>query len=366
MTKPNHTRIRKFIALILPLLIIFVFAQEFLFYDYSYDTQRLEQFYKEEQNSLDVIFIGASELTQGYIPGYAYKNYGFTSYLYTVDSNMGSLYLSELKEILKHQNPEILIVDLSGFLIDDDEEFFNNIVMQNYLRGIPFSKNKLQTILQYPSEQTITYFFPLIMYHGHPEIAYRRLLDTYDHFIREEQTSCLKGIVTNTTVYSGISDQGRAFDPLTDNVIAYLTDFLEFCKQNSLNVIFTNFPRKIANQGDYYLLHLLGQAKTIIDQYGYPVLNLQDEIDSIGIDEYQDFADMYHLNIYGQIKMTDYLGKIIMNEYGLSPRTQSNTNQLEWETCASNTQEYIKMALDTIQTGTHILIHETAGCWLYR
>ena len=370
MSKINRSRLIKFIALILPLLFLFVFGQEFLFYDHTYDTQRLEKFYEEEKNSIDVIFIGASEVTQGYLPGYAYDNYGFTSYLYTVDSNMGSLYLSELKEILKHQNPDYLFVDLSGFLVDKDPVFFNNIVLQNYSRGIPYSKNKLQTLLQYPSDETLSFFFPLIMYHGHPTIAYVRLSEVYDRLTKVAQPSSLKGIVTRSNIYSGTGDPGKEFDPdtygLTDNVEAYLVEFLEYCKQNGLNVIFTNYPRRIVDESNYYLLFLFNQAESIIERYGYPVWNLQDEMDTIGIDINQDFSDIHHLNIYGQLKMTDYFGNRIMNEFGLTPRIQSERNELEWEACASNTQEFIKIVKESIQSGRDMAINEKSVIWVYR
>ena len=367
MTNTKRSRLIKFIALILPLLFVFVFAQEFLFYDYNYDTARLENFYEEEKGSLDVILIGASEVTHGYVPGYAYEKYGYTSYNYSVDSNMGSLYLTQLKEILKHQSPEILIVDLSGFLVDNDPHFFNSIILQNYARGIPFSKNKLQMKLQYQSDQTLSFLFPLIMYHGHPSVAYARLSALYADLTKEAKEDPLKGALTVTRIYPSIGDEGKNTNDITDNVRAYLVDFITYCRDNNLdNVIFTNFPRKILDESDYHLLYLLGQLEQIIEQYGYPVWNLQDDLDNIGIDKEQDFSDAYHLNIYGALKLTDYFGEKLTNEYGLSPRTQSDANRLEWEECVSNTQEYIQMAKDMIQAGNVAMLHEIADIWLYR
>lgn len=371
MTDIHRSRLRKIVALVLPLLFIFIFAQEFLFCDRSYDTERLEQFYREEKNSIDVVLIGASEISQGYIPAYAYENYGFTSYMYTVDSNMGSLYLTELKEILKHQDPGLIIVDLSGFLIHEDSEFFNNIVMQNYLRGIPFSRNKLEAMLQYQSKDTLTYFFPLIMYHGHPSVAYRQLSTVYDRLTKEARPACLNGAITITNIHTQTGDAGVPFDPdtfsITDNVRLYLEDLLIYCRENNLdNVVFTNYPRKVENEDHYYLFCLLEQLKPIIEQYGYPVLNLQDEMETIGIDVNKDFSDYYHLNIYGQLKMTDYLSNLIINDYKLSPRPQTEANRTVWESYVANTREYISMALDAINAGNHLFIHETAGCWLYR
>ena len=113
-------------------------------------------------------------------------------------------------------------------------------------------------------------------------------------------------------------------------------------------------------------MFLLNQAAPIVAQYGYPLLNLQKEADAIGIDTSHDYYNVHHLNIYGQIKLTDYLGNFIVNEYGLTPRPQSESNKLEWEHCTSNTKEYIEMAKDAIQSGNDILIHENAVHWKFR
>ena len=371
MTTKNCSRTLKVIALIVPLLLCTIFLQEFLFDHRTYDTARIEQFYEEEANSLDVIFLGASEIFTGYAPGYAYDQYGFTSYMYAMDANQGSLYLSQLKEILKHQNPEILFVDIYGFLRADDAILFDEARLRIYTESIPFSVNKFNTIMEHPCKEKLSYFFPLIMYHGDPDSASNRLSETYLLLTKEKQPTDLKGAVTRTYVYPGPGDPGVSFDPatyrLTEHSKAYLVEFLDFCRDNRLdNIVFTNFPRYIADESNHSLLHLLKEAEDIVGEYGYPIWNLQAEMDAIGIERNQDYYNEHHMNIRGQVKLTDYLGRHIMNEYGLTPRVQSEENKLAWEVCASNTREFIQMATDNIQAGNDIIIFETAECWMYR
>ena len=367
----NLTRTLKFIALVIPLLFIFVFAQECVFENRNYDTVRIERFYDQEENSLDVVFIGASEVSNDFIPGYAFEKYGFTSYMYAMDSNQGSLYLSQLKEIQKHQNPGIIFVDLYGFLRADDSPLFDETRLRLYTASIPFSTNKFQTIMEFPCENKLSYFFPLIMYHGDSSIGYAWLIDTYDQLTKQEKPSSLKGAQTRTTVYTGTGDPGEAFDPatyvLTDHSKAYLVEFLNYCKDNELNnIVFTNFPRYLENEDNHSLLHLVDQTKAIVKQYGYPVWDLQEEIDTIGIVRNQDFYNEHHLNIYGQLKLTDYLGVRITGEHGLIPRVQSERSKLEWEECAFNSQEFIEIAKESILSGEDKVYCETISYWLYR
>ena len=366
----NLLRTLKFIALILPLLFLCIVAQEYLFDYRNYDTVRIEQFYEEEEDSLDVVIIGASEIFTGFAPGYAYDKYGFTSYMYAMDANQGSLYLSQLKEVQKHQSPEILMVDLYGFLRADDTMLFDEARLRLYVESIPLSVNKVETVMDHPCEEKLSYFLPLIMYHGDPSIAFGRLSGTYHALTKEAQPSSLKGALTRTMVYTGAGDPGEAFDPatykLTDQSKALLIEFLEYCKNNNLNVVFTNFPRNLANEDNHSLLFLLDQASEIVEAYGYPIWNLQDEMDVIGIDRSQDYYNEHHLNIYGQIKLTDYLGGRIMTECGLTPRVQTERNKQEWDVCATNTQAYIKMATDVLATGTDMVIYEGEKDWMYR
>lgn len=366
----NMLRTLKFTALVLPLIFIFIFCQEYLFDYRNYDTLRIERFYEQEEDSLDVVLIGASELTQGYIPGYAYENYGFTNYMYAMDANQGSLYLSQLKEIRKHQSPDILLVDLYGFLRADDTMLLDETRLRLYVENIPFSENKIETIMDHPCDQKLSYFLPLIMYHGNPSIAYGRLYNTYHALSKDAQPSSLKGALTRTLVYTGNGDPGEDYDPstykLTERSKAYLVEFLDYCKGNGLNIIFTNFPRNLADESNHSLLFLLEQAEEIVVAHGYPIWNLHNEMDVIGIDRNQDFCNEHHLNIYGQIKLTDYLCSRIMTECTLTPRALSERSKQEWDDCAANTKEYIQMAMEVIASGTDMVIHEGEKDWLYR
>ena len=367
----NKLRTLKFAALIIPLLLIFVISQEYLFDFRNYDTVRIERFYEQEEDSLDVVLIGASEVFTGYSPGYAYDKYGFTSYMYAMDANQGSLYLSQLKEILKTQSPEILFVDMYGFLHADDTSLFDEARMRLYVESIPLSENKVQTIMDYPCDHKLSYFLPMIMYHGDPSIAYGRLAATYHSLAKEAKPASLKGALTRTLVYTGNGDPGAEFDPstyvLSEDSKAYLIEFLEYCKANNPNrVIFTNFPRNLVDDSNHSMLHLLEQAQDIVEEYGYPVWDFQAAMDEIGIDETQDFYNEHHMNIYGQVKLTDYMGSRIVNECGLTPRTQSEQSKQDWDQVAVNTREYIEMAMNVIQSGEDLVIFEGEKKWLYR
>ena len=90
--KTTITRLLKILALIIPVALFVFFMQTNIFCHLDQSTERIRRFYLEEENSLDVVFMGASEVPTGFAPGLAYRDYGFTSYMYTIDANPGSLY----------------------------------------------------------------------------------------------------------------------------------------------------------------------------------------------------------------------------------------------------------------------------------
>ena len=371
MIKLYISRTLKFIALIVPLVVIYLFLQNFLFVYQDYNTDRIRNFYAEEDNSIDVMFMGASEIFTGFAPGQAYESHGFTSYMYAMDANQGALYLSQLKEIQKHQDPQLLFVDIYGFLRADDSVLHDEARLRIYIESIPFSTNKIQTIMNHPYEDKISCFFPLFKHHGNFGTISTQLSKAYTSLTQQPTPYDIKGVVTRTTVYNGPGDLGEEFDPssykLSENAQAYLIEFLTYCKENYQgNIVFINFPRCIADESNHSLLHLLDQAEEIIGQYGYTVWNLQDEMGSIGIDKTHDFYNEHHMNIYGQMKLTEYLSNKIVNDYGVIPMPQTTENLQAWSQCAANTNAYYEMAELAFSQGKDIVISQDSLMWQYR
>lgn len=373
MKEIYRSRIIKIIALLLPLVLFWVTAENFLFYHNDRNTERFRRFYNEEPNSLDVVFLGASEVFVGFAPGYAYDQFGFTSYLYVTDANEGSLFKYQLKEVLTHQDPQVIFVEIFGFLRGGNGGIIAEDRMRLLTEGMPMSRNKLDLIREYPGDQKMSYIIPFLKYHAHPGMIMgnvKALLN--DPLYRDRKApSLLKGIATTTVVYGGPGDAGRPDDPtahvLSPEAVKYLTDFLEYCKQEKLdNIVFVNFPRYLENMEQHDLTSLVKQVGDLVNQYGYQFLNLQQANEETGIDLNTDFYNSHHMNVYGQIKMTEYLGNLVMNEYKITPIVQTPEAKANWEASAESTQEFFEMAKQFVQDGHATTIQEDSDEWLFR
>ena len=359
MKKVYLQRALKLVALIVPIVLVVLFLQSYVFVFCDANTERIQRFYCEEPNSLDVVFLGASEITAGYAPGYAYGKYGYTSYMYSMDGNTGSLYTAQLKEILAHQKPELIFVEIFGFT-QPIEALNDEAKLRYFAENIPNSPNKFETIRRFHYDNKISCLFPFIKYHGDFDVAAGQLSYLYQNYDSIGSPLLLKGMTTQTVIHTGPGDEdvlNGSNDRLNDHSEAYLVEFLEFCRQQNLdNLVFVNFPRYFEYEDRSDLLSRVRHIQQIVSEHGFEFLDLQPQSEQIGIDIHHDYYNCHHLNVYGQVKLTDHLGKLIIDQYGLTPREQSAENKAHWEASAKATDQYLDLARKEIAAGNEIYL----------
>ena len=73
------------------------------------------------------------------------------------------------------------------------------------------------------------------------------------------------------------------------------------------------------------------RAGEIINSYGYDYINLERDWKKIGLNLKTDFYNFDHMNIYGAVKMTNYLGNLIKNKYQIVPEKLSDAQKERWD-----------------------------------
>ena len=331
--KTTIIRLLKTLALLAAVLLFLSFMQNYVFAYIDQNSERVHSFYLEEDNSLDVVFMGASDVNTAFAPGLAYEKFGFTSYLYAFDANPGSLYKYQLKEILSKQNPQAIVIEINGFLYPGDYQA-SEARLRLFVENIPFSLNKLDAVYHYDVEDKVSYLFPLIKYHG-DWIKGNKLADVYRWRTTDGSKPALWKGVTACTLTRPVEPSVAQIRTPTDpalNAIAeeQLIDFLEFCKKENLtNLVFTRFPHR------NYVGHIakVSRVEELLNQYGYSLWNMEGKLDEIGLDINADFYDDEHVNIYGQEKMTEYIGSYLTTEWIDTPVAQSEKNAAHWKDC---------------------------------
>ena len=163
--------------------------------------------------------------------------------------------------------------------------------------------------------------------------------------------SLLKGMTTGTMIDTMIPEIPEQ-TPIPEGKIivaqSLLLDFMDYCRKMQLdNVVFVRFPHKNAEQ---YQVNV-EQIQNIVLNNGYAFLNLEEHKDEMGILQFNDYYNTEHLNIYGQSKLTKYLGNLITTDYQVVPRTQSEENMLHWEECVEYYHAFYDYAQEMITRG---------------
>lgn len=376
MKKIFLKRAVKISALLTAVLLFLIFSQEYLFLrpDNNSNRMRLQGFYMEDKNSLDVVFLGASEIYSGFSPGLAYDEYGFTSYAFTTSGNPVSLYKSQLDEILKYQSPKMIVVEVNGALYDTDKVLTKDFDVGNYIENIPMSSNKIKTVSDLiPLKKQPIYYFPIVRHHNTWK-AYPKKFEQCKTLLSTQLRgySLLKGEATRTNVMTsdeGIINYRLANDNSTLALMPksekYFRDFLQYCKDKNIsNILFVRFPHRIYD-GERNGVNMYDSFKRsneigrIISEYGFEYINFEKAMSETGLDICNDFYNDNHLNIYGEQKMTRHMSDILCERYGITETALTEKQAKRWNKCADYTKRYFKYADEKIKSGHNEWVFET-------
>ena len=338
-----------------------------LFKFQDYNVIKMESFYSEPKDTLDVVLLGASETFTDFSSAHAYDLYGFTGYPYALDANPGSVYESQLREIRNHQSPQKIVVEINGFLYDDPKLQTDSGCLRRYLNNIPISFNWAKTILEETAQEEWYFiFFPLFKCHERWKTVDEQLPWLQDSYKIRFGASRLKGNVSTLNCYSGPASRNVSGDmttaPLEPLAEECLVDFLDYCKEEKIdNLLFVRFPHVIATEESYERYCRGNEAERIIREYGYDFLNLERDGQAIGLDEATDYYNEDHLNYRGQQKLTAYLGKLLVDDYGVKPSELTQKQKEDWDTAAQYSRRFYALCDEWIDTQRGRALYESTS-----
>ncbi len=355
-------RLIRVVCLILAVLLTVGLLQEYVFCHADHNRQRIKGFYEEDKNSLDIVYLGASEVYSDIAPGHAYEKNGVTSYLFATQANSILNYKSQLKNILSRQDPDLIVIELNGAVYGDEEEVTKEPNLRNYADNVPLDLTKAEWIIENGGKNTAEYLFPFIKYHGvWSDTKHKREQVYKKTIIRDQQRgyNYLKGVLNETNIFrntqrsmnESLPKSAGVTEPLTQIEEKGLRELLQFCKDEKLdNVIFARFPHIVVRRtfSRFARSNTVGE---IVKEYGFDYLNFERDIAMTKLDENKDFYNLDHLNVYGQQKFTDFLTDYLIKNYGVTPRKLTDSQKEEWETCSDYYKAYSAYSKKLIKAG---------------
>ena len=286
-------------------------------------------FYDEKENSIDVIYIGGSNVHHHFNNLLAYHLYGFTTYFLSSGIQQFTLTKSLIEESRKYQNPKLYVIDLAR-LTDDFESSYNESWGRVVVDSLKNSKTRIMAInemLEYAKvekSQYIDYYFSFFKYHNRwKDINRQSFNSTLNEF---------KGYYAYDYAFE-VNPQETfvwkdGIDPLEPDNEKVLLDLIKYIEKNDLNVLFV-IPKSTFWAPNY---ERLNYATEIIKKHNLDIINFN-KLDDIDLNYETDFYDKIHLNVYGATKYTLYFSKYLKEKYNLG-------NNQDDEIFSSWNQEY--------------------------
>lgn len=265
---------------------------------------------KEEEQSVDVLFMGSSRVYCNVSPARIYKKCGVTSYVMAGPSQTVSLTYYYLRECLKTQSPRYVFVEVSGaYYRQYEEHSLANVVF------MPGLVNRVKAALTCEPSIIAHALYPLQDFHYRvyepeetPEMDGTMLCGYTPMLQSRPQT---ERVVSESEVRPGNEQYLKNLD--------WLRKIAALCEDNGITCVFYLAPtmRPLSEEASERLFS---------DLNALPCAGAEDWgalIGEIGIDNGADWYDTIHFNHSGAMKFSDHLAEYLVS-LGASPREDAD------------------------------------------
>lgn len=272
-------------------------------------SKAIQDFYKIEDDSLDLLILGDSSTYRSVNPNIIWNERGMTSYvLGAAQARVYSLYYI-LKDTLKNQHPQCVVFEVNSMFNEHEYKLGNK---RKIIDNIPLSWNKIDMIqdpvFELSKDEQLSMLFPITLYKNrYSELS---VDDIYRHF--SSNPNSLKGFAYSDTIkpyygdlYYMYREQNITLPP---TYVTYLQKIKDLCDEHQIPLLLLKVPG--AREWNKTKNDLITNLAYEMDLPFYNMNNQTIEL----IDWTQDTNDAgVHLNVFGAEKVTrsliDYLDR---------------------------------------------------------
>lgn len=332
ISKKSHKIVKVCVFLVILSVLVFlcnkVLTPKWVNFTLNWPTTSAEnEFYKTQKNTVDVLFLGSSVTVNGFIPQELYNKYGLTSFNLGSEQQSISISYWWLMEALRYQNPKAVVLDCRFVYnahpnrINTDEAF-----VRKAIDGMRWSINKIKTVREIttldPNHSAISYYFENFRYHER-----WKSLGQLDFKFGAVKRDPLKGFGPLNHRGPGKFDFRYNYDhnakiEMNATQKEYLDRIVSVCKENNITLVLETMPVHLDTRG-VNTLRDYAKANNVI----YHHLGDREELDAINAKLPKE-SIIPHANLFGAIKLTDYIGKVLIDA-GVQP--SGTTPQPQYE-----------------------------------
>ena len=300
-------------------------------------------FYEEKRNSLDLLFVGNSDVYRGISPMVLWDEYGIPSYAYSGPGQRVWTGYYMMKEALEYQNPKVIVFDVDAAFSESHSgksnyrKVFDNM-KPNQVKWEAINDN----VFEFSWSEKFSFYFPIFRYHSrYSDLTKKDFTYAFSnyHFAYKGLDMTAK-IKPYTKGFDYMQEKGEV-EQLSEKVKTYLDKIVLLCKEKDIPLILIELPSAASwslAKSKAISLYALENGLTFID------LNLNPE--ETGLDWMTDSSDGGdHLNVQGAEKITKYLGNYLTSQFDFIDR-RSDENYQIWH---EDSKKYNQDKMERIQ-----------------
>lgn len=273
----------------------------------------IQHFYELEDNTVDALFLGSSHCFCTVNNAILWDDYGISSYnLATGCQNIGNTFYF-FKEALKTQKPKVAIIEMyytSAGGYGSGDIYRNTLGMhlsKNYIDNVKYSLSIDDNDIQF---KDMVFKWPVV-HTRYSELTKADFVDPYP-----DSLGYYSNWVRNGTFTVPQACMEKQIGVLSEDKLLYLDKIVQLAKNNNIELVFFVAPYILTpeEQQTYNALEVYAKENNII------FYNFNSIYDEIEFDYSQDMWEQAHLNSWGAEKVSDYLGKVLSENYNFIDR----------------------------------------------
>ena len=295
------------------------------------------EFLQEEENTIDVLFIGSSLTYCNIIPAVFWEETGLTAWDVTGPELTVPGAYHYLRQALKTQSPQAVFIEISAVLYPRHTGFTKTVIGQ-----MPWGRDRIEMIIsEAEPENRLGLIFPLFFYHSR-----------WSELSRDDISVFCDGYGTDMSAgytylnqyrvpegYVERTDSGKDAQNNERN-LQYLLKIAQVCREAGITPVFYESPA--ASTMPRSLMDPVYEALSAIE--GTVVVNFNDHRDAIGAALEGDYYDPLHYNAVGAEKFSRFLAQWVTEQLSLTP--SGRADEALWQ----ERVEYIRELLEQPMT----------------
>lgn len=285
----------------------------------------IAEYYKEEKDH-DVLFIGDCEVYENFVPAVLWENYGINSYIRGSAQQLiwQSYYL--LEDALRYEKPDVVVFNVLSMQYNEPQkEAYNRMSLE----GMKWSMSKVNAIKASMTEEEnfLDYVFPILRYHSR---ITQLTGEDFRYLFSRPQVSYNGYYMRVDSKPAENVPEGRKLADYRfgDNAYAYLDKITRLCADNGIELILVKAPSLYP----YWYDQWEEQMEEYAAAHGLKYINFLELTQECGLDFSTDTYDAgLHLNLWGAVKITNYLGEVLRRDCGLEDRRGQEHLAEVWE-----------------------------------